>query len=282
MDQYYTSSDMGVNWNAVSISKNKGQLYNAANALCRYEFLEVIVRIAYDRYIRNGLCKSVSESLSRMLNEHLLPRLTTFNSDRWRIETYMNEQVDLTLKAHKPILDSIYKRYSGRKTLPGYKPFMCLEEFRDLCNDSRLVNENLVARDTDLVFSLAMMTRVDEVYKKDHLEMTYVEFLEALCRAIDKASIPTPPEELDEEEQKLYPEDPKSLMLDVKIRNAMKLLIKVCPVLLQGVFVFPTQETIEKMKYKQPTEEAWNEIETLDPSLEGFKRVMLKKRTIKK
>lgn len=280
MDQYYTSSDMGVNWNAVSTSKSKGQLYNASNALCRYEFMEIIVRIGYDRYIRNGLCRTVTDSLTRLLNEYLLPKLITFSSDKWRWEVYLNEQVDLTLKAHKQILDAVYRRYSGKKTMPGYKPFMSLEEFRELCTDSGILNENFVARDTDLVFSLAMMTRVDEVYKKEHLEMTYVEFLEALCRAIDKACIPTPVEELDEEEQKLYPEDPKALLLDRKIRNTMKLFIKLCPLLLQSMYIFPTDETIEKMKFKNPIQESWNEIETLNPNLEGFKRIMLKKRTV--
>jgi hypothetical protein len=62
----------------------------------------------------------------------------------------------------------------------------------------------------------------------------------------------------------------------------MKLLIKVCHTLIQDVFIFPTSESIEKMKYKQPKEEVWNEIEALDPSLEGYKTVPLKKRIIMK
>jgi hypothetical protein len=35
--------------------------------------------------------------------------------------------------------------YSGRKTLPGKKPFMSLEEFRDILNNSGCFEEDLLA-----------------------------------------------------------------------------------------------------------------------------------------
>lgn len=66
---------------------------------------------------------------------------------------------------------------------------MSVEEFRDLCTDGGLINESFATREIDVCFRAAMMTQVDEVYKKRHIEMSFVEFLEALARACGEAAI---------------------------------------------------------------------------------------------
>lgn len=45
-----------MNWNATITPKVKGQVYNPGSALVRYEFMEILVRVAHDKYIRNHLC----------------------------------------------------------------------------------------------------------------------------------------------------------------------------------------------------------------------------------
>ena len=57
-----------------------------------------------------------------------------------------------------PVLENIFKRYSGKKTLPGKKKFMCLEEFYTLCNTGNLFDDNFVDREAAVAFNLAMMT----------------------------------------------------------------------------------------------------------------------------
>ena len=158
----------------------------------------------------------------------------------------MCEDVDLTHKAHLPILTAIYKKYSGRRTLPGSKPSMSLEEFRDLCQIVGLVNDNFATREIDLCFNLAMMTQVDELYKKRHMDMSFVEFIEAIARAADLASIEV--ESVEGEENRI---DSTTLPLADKILNAMRLLFKQCPSSLQSNFRLPTKESVEAMKYKK-------------------------------
>ncbi len=244
IDSLYSSSDLGVNWNATLLQKVKGQVYNPGNALVRYEFMEILVRVAHDRYVRNGQCKSDFEAYSSMYHEFLLPVISKYDSNIWRETRYLNEDVDYMYKAHKPILDAIYNKYSGRKTLPGQKNFMSLDEFKELSNDAGLLNENYTTRDIDQCFSLGMMTRIDELSKKTHIEMSYVEFLEAFARACDMSS---PKGDLD-----ISTEEAKKLPLHKKIQFIMPNMIKLCSATLRQSFVFPTNEAIERMKYKFP------------------------------
>lgn len=242
-DNLYAISDFGVNWNSAVVQTMKGMTYNPANALVRYEFMELIVRVGYDRYIRTKTLNSANEAVCKIFNDHLLPKLTTLCAYKWRTEEYMCEIVDVVLKSHKPMLDSIYKKYSGRKALPGQKPFVSLKEFRDLCQVAGLVNDFFSTREIDWCYFQAMMTQVDELYKKRHLEMSYTEFLEALCRACNLASVnPITGDQLELQ--------PHNMTLQNKIENAAHLLIKVCPQSVQETFVFPTTQTYEKLMYR--------------------------------
>jgi hypothetical protein len=242
-DNLYVMSDLGVNWNAVIIPKIKGQLYNPGNALVRYEFLEILVRIAHDRYIRTKQLKSILNAITLLFESYLLPYMIQFDSNKWRVERYWNEDVELTFKAYKAILDAVYQRYSGRKSLPGQKPFVSVEEFRDLCNEASLVNDWFTSRDIELVYGLGMMTRVDEIFKKTHVEMKYVEFLEAIGRLCDMASY--------KGNLELTTEELKSLPLSKKIQNIMPKLLQVCYKSLQISFVMPTEETIQQLRSRQ-------------------------------
>lgn len=50
LDENYVPSDLGVMWSATVMCKGKKQKYNPNNALVRFEFLEILVRIAHDKY----------------------------------------------------------------------------------------------------------------------------------------------------------------------------------------------------------------------------------------
>lgn len=235
-------SDLGVNWNAASIPKVKGQLYNPGNALTRYEFLEILVRIAHDRYIRTKQLKSISKAVTQLFDNYLLPYMTHFDSNLWRTQRFWTEDVESIFKTHKVILDAIYNKYSGRKILPGQKPFVSIDEFRDLCNEAQLLNDFFTSRDIELVYGLAMMTRVDELFKKQHVEMKYLEFLEAIGRLCEMAN--------HKGNQDLSNEDLKCQPLSRKIQNVIPRLLRVCSKTIQISFAVPAEEIIEQTKYR--------------------------------
>ena len=241
-DNLYGISDFGVNWNSCIVPTVKNQVFNPANALVRYEFLEIIVRVAYDRYYRTKTFNTVFDSVKTLFTDFLETKLKDYCSDSWRTEKYFNETIDITLKAHKPIFDSIFKKFSGRKAIPGQKAFVSLEEFREFCTNAGLLNDFFSTREIDACFNQAMMTQTDEIFKKRHTEMNYLEFLEAVCRACDLAGV----QKYDEEEGAKK----ENLTLQQKIENAARLFLKLCPMYLQESFVFPNQLSYEKMMYK--------------------------------
>ena len=49
-----------------------------------------------------------------------------------------------------------------------------------------MIDDNFGAREIGTIFNLAMMTQVDEIYKDRHMQMVFVEFLEALGRVAER------------------------------------------------------------------------------------------------
>ena len=243
IDSTYQLSDLGVNMNSTLIQKEKNQKYNPGNSLVRYEFLEIIIRVAADKYIRTRQCSAYTEAFARLMKEHLLPVMSKFSSQKWRLEKYWIEEVDWVLKAHKPLLLALFSRYSGKNTLPGRKAFMSLEEFRMLCNDALLVGEKFATREIDVCYCESMMTQVDEIYSKRHLEMNFVEMIEALSRAVDQCDNF---QDIDGFTSYQLISTPLSKKLELSFRN----LIKLCPVSVQDDFEFPTSEVYSKFMYR--------------------------------
>ena len=63
---------------------------------------------------------------------------------------------------------------------------MQLENFNDLV--LRTVDtESFPVREIPLIFNMSMRLQVDEVNSERHYRMQFFEFLEALCRVLDKA-----------------------------------------------------------------------------------------------
>lgn len=62
-------------------------------ALVRYQFMEVIVRIAQDKYLRSGACKSIKEAVRRLFEDDMIKaKLLEFDKAQdWRDTRYWNE-----------------------------------------------------------------------------------------------------------------------------------------------------------------------------------------------
>ena len=231
IDENFGLSDLDLVLTSTNYSEVKNNPLNPSNSMVRYKFMEVIVRIANDKFLRKKKANTPLEALDMAL-DLFMPVYNAYNTEEWRWGKYLCEEVDLMLKAYKPVLDCIYQRFSGRKVKHNQKPFMSKEEWADLCLRSGLINEQFPARETDLVFSLAMSVRIDELTESKHMEMTFVEFIEALARACDKSSMPpygTAEGEMSVEEMQAQP-------LCKKIENAMMPLMKLCPKAIQDAF----------------------------------------------
>ena len=161
---------------------------NPDRALVRYQFLEGLVRIAEHKYLASGLAGTFSDAVTMLSEENIKPFVSKFDHHKWRVERYLNEQVDAVIKSYLPVFKSIYKKYSGLKTLPGQRKFMSLEEFIRLMNEIKVFNDNCGERDAVLSYNLAMMTQVDELESDRIYQMQFIEFLEAFTRVAEKHS----------------------------------------------------------------------------------------------
>lgn len=58
---------------ATNVSLNNNQ--NADRDLSRYEFLEIIVRLANEKFKKTGMVQTYSQALQRFLNEYIYPNI---------------------------------------------------------------------------------------------------------------------------------------------------------------------------------------------------------------
>lgn len=177
----------------------KGALYSEVrnprsppNALVRFQFMEILTRIAIDKYYKGGIAVCHSEAVIMLLENNIIPNLSHILADKWRFERYLNEGCDLVLKSNRHLLQNIYGRYSGRKVKPGQKPFMSLSEFEAIIQGTDLITETFTVREIGLAFNLSMMTQVQELDTDRQYQMHFLEFIEAFSRAADMAKVPDP------------------------------------------------------------------------------------------
>ena len=72
MNDLLTSTDVdrcviAVNFEEVELENNDDK------SLCRYEFLEIISRLAKIKYYDSKICKSISAATEKMIKESMLP-----------------------------------------------------------------------------------------------------------------------------------------------------------------------------------------------------------------
>jgi len=220
---------------------------NPERMLVRYQFLEIWVRLADQKFLTSGIAANFPEAVEKVLNEHLIPYINTmdqyFLPQKWREERYWNEDVDTVYKSYLPIAQSLYKKYSGMKTKPGMKKFACIEELQKLAVDAGILNDNLVDRDIVICFNLSMMTQVDELNSDRIFQMVFVEFLEALARIADIYSAASP----GEEETVVGLEERKTRPLHLKLEGLLHILFnRVCDKSTKDSFILPERSIFEE------------------------------------
>ena len=61
-----------------------------------------------------------------------------------------------------------------------------MEDFQN--NMEKIVDKDFIVRDIPKLFNLSIKTQINEIDNDKHIQMTFIEFLEAICRVIDKLS----------------------------------------------------------------------------------------------
>lgn len=222
-------SDVDLNMKATLYSEIKNNPRKPATALIRFQFMEILVRLAIDKFYKSGVVSRHSDAVVRIFEEHCSTTMQQFNSNIFRYERYLREDVDEKFRAYLPIIRYLYTSNSKRNVMPGQNAFMSLVEFHDICNAANLCNERFTTREIDIAFNLAMMTQVNELESDRHFQMSFSEFLEALGRVADMAAHLDP----------LTGKSSEGDDLALQIENMMPKLVALCPQQMQDNFEWP-------------------------------------------
>lgn len=228
---------------ATIYSEVKNNPRKPATSLIRYQFMEILVRLATDKYFKTSIVVRHSDAVARMLEDHCLPSMRQYDSNIFRNERYLCEEVDNVFRAYLPIVRYLYTTNSKRHVKPGVKPFMSLQEFQDICTAANLCNERFTTREIDIAFNLAMMTQVNELDNDRHFQMVFVEFLEALGRVADMSGHPEP----------VTGRSSESEGLGKRLENIMPKLLALCPKHMQDNFDWPPSSPLSSIR-KSPKE----------------------------
>ena len=130
---------------------------------------------------------SYKEALETLLNEYVMPYCNTFDHQKQREKRYWNEEVDRVYKFNWNFINKLFEWASMEsKKRAGSRRFVSIEEFNKLCSDGGLVETFITERDPTLLYSLSMMTVVNELENERGSQMLMTEFIEALGRVADK------------------------------------------------------------------------------------------------
>lgn len=199
-------------------NKNK----NLSDNVVRHQFMNLLVKASKDKYVMQlQTIKDHLEACKYAFENHYDAAIKGFEYHQWRKERYYNEAVDNFLQAHLPLLDGLYRSWAKQKGPRKKDVWMVLDEYNNLVQSFVDIDEYPI-RDNPLYFNYSIRLQIDEIHGDKHLNMFFPEFLEGLCRAIDKAS-PIPPDEQIEDWSK---EARAKQPLVNKLENIMPRLIK--------------------------------------------------------
>jgi len=128
---------------------------NPDKALCRYEFLEILCRIANAKFKETGICGSHSESLKKLLDEHILPNANPSPWQEFRDEQLWTMEVNDTLEANLDGLKKVYGYYFEPR-----KKYMTMTDAMNLM--MRETALNLIEKDATFCYGMCKMTCVKE------------------------------------------------------------------------------------------------------------------------
>lgn len=122
-----------------------------SNGLKRYEFLEILARLANIKYLESKRVKTFAEATEKLLVECVLPGFTPEPWQEFRIKELWTIDVNDLLEANLDNLKKIYAHY-----LTPTKKLIELEDCIAMC--TRDCNLNISEKDIQFCFGYSQMT----------------------------------------------------------------------------------------------------------------------------
>lgn len=193
--------------------------------------MEYFVRIAKTKFVKNKICKDTAEAIEKLYNDHLKSNFEKYDCHKWRTTYLWNEHCDYVFKRYMTAVKKIYDTFSGKYAMPGATKYMSSDEFFDLIDQIGIVDDDFGQREIIPIFNCSMITQKDELDSDRHINMTLIEFIEALGRLAFKIKLPLPFEYMQyllDEMTEEHPELKNNVPLHFKIEALIVLMVKGC------------------------------------------------------
>ena len=152
-----------------------GLISSAERDLNRYEFLEILVRLANAKYKESKICATSPEALLKLLHENIYPNSKEVNGEHFRRFQCYNVKVNEILQKNESLIKKIYDQYTHNK-----KRYITLEEATEVV---RKADVNVSMKQVGVIFAESMMTIVDTIIDQTRPnQMKFVEFAIFICR----------------------------------------------------------------------------------------------------
>ena len=103
----------------------------------------------------------------------------------WRFDRLWNKACEDVIKQEQQLLLDIYNMYA-KAINPGEQRVLRLNQFIEIVVKSNVIDDNFGEREIGPLFGLSMMTQVDEIYSTRHINMQFIEFVEAVARVAER------------------------------------------------------------------------------------------------
>eukprot|EP00347_Sterkiella_histriomuscorum_P006493 403352557 len=182
-------SDVDVEFIATNVSSNyQGKLkhMNPDRHLCRFEFLELIVRFAITKFKKQKITNSITQMVEKLFSDNLSEFFSQFSSQNWRDERLWNRECEQVFEYFLPMVKALFQKFS----IPGKNKFAAIgyDQFLKIIQCSMIVSQYLPPREISVAFNQSMMTQVNEIDFERHCHMTFEELIDGLGRIADKLS----------------------------------------------------------------------------------------------
>jgi len=191
----------------VAVEGQKLSEDNPTNALSRFEFLEILARLAHSKFVETKICPTYEEAMTKLLEEHIFPHANPEPWQEFRDELLWTIDVNDVLEVNLEGLKKVYTNYHEPR-----KKYMTMNDAMSLMMKD--TNLGLIEKDAIYCFGMCKMS---VIYEQENMwqykQLKFVELLELMGR-------------ITHQKFKDHPELHESLTLAQKIEHVLDSVLR--------------------------------------------------------
>ena len=180
--------------------------FNRTKCLDRQEFLQCIVRIALDKYVKPGIVGDVSDAIEKLCSENIEPKLPEAarqDSNKFRERYCYLREVEMVLRKHMKTLRSLYGMYADLSEGQGDRSaeildsssMMSIREWMSLMNHLGLFDQGMMSfYEAKQIFMWARIRSINDNSRHSLIKLRnlyFEDFMEAMVRLAMLLPLPT-------------------------------------------------------------------------------------------